>query len=199
VLRRFLASSKGNAMLNVITEAILEAVLSALSWVARIVGTLAYAAMEASLWTVNDVPVDRAERRLRRRRLRRMGDACDVEGLERAYRRKGIGEEHRDRRIEALRQLARADPQAAEPLLREVICEAEDARLVIAAMDCAVQYRIGELRDAVERAKGDRRPAVAAHAAYVARRLARRARLAGSTVAPIAWRRPVRQRRAHDR
>ncbi len=163
-------------MLYVIIDAIVEAVLGAARWVMRTLrSAFVSAAPEAATTTGEQLSSDSKDRRRARRQLKRMGRAGDVEGLVRVYHRCGRGEHNRDLRIDALRQLARADRDAAEPLLREVIEGAEDAWVVTAAMEWAAKYRIVGVRDAVTAAGNDPRPAVAAQAATVGKRLERSA------------------------
>ncbi len=136
-------------------------------------GMVANSAADAGLSAAEETGARQYGRRRDRRRLKRLAATGDVDELVRVYQRCGRGSHDVNRRIEALLQVARAEPSTAEPLLREVIEGPDDTWVTVAALDIAARCRMTGLADAVANAREDPRPAIATGAASVHKRLAK--------------------------
>lgn len=129
--------------------------------------------MAALDWVVRVVRGLFSGRRRDRARMRRLIEEGDIDELVRVYHRCGRSDAHRERRMAALAELAKADPARAEPLLRDVIEGPDDPWMVMAALDTAAREGLVGLQDVIATAKDDPRPVVAATADVAARKLAR--------------------------
>ncbi len=168
-------------MSSIVINFIIEAVISALGWLVRLVrSALAPAIIEGAARggkeAILSMTPEGKRRRQTRKGLKDLAGEGDVEGLLCAYRQLGRHPNVVDVRIEAINRLSAVDPVAAEPVLREIITGCDHAWLVLAALDRAAKHRMFGLLDCVDEAQGDHRPLVAKLAQDVYRRLAKAAR-----------------------
>lgn len=138
-------------------------------------GVVASSAADAGLSAAEEMGAERCGRGRARQRLKQLAATGHVEELVRVYRC-GRGNPDTTLRIEALIQVAHAEASTAEALLREVIEGFDDPWVTIAALDIAARCRMTGLVDAVDTAREDPRPAIAAAAASAHKRLQKGAR-----------------------
>lgn len=160
-------------MIGALLEAVIEAVLNAVGWFARVVrGLFAGQAADAGLSAAEEkVSRQRRRRRGPKQRLRELADPGYTEQLVRVYHQLARSDTERDLRTEAIVRIAAEDSTAAEPILREIIEGPDDPWVVIYALEAARRHRMTGLLDVIEPALEDPRPAVAAIAASTHKRL----------------------------
>lgn len=168
-------------MLTALLEAVIEALVRAAGWVGGLVrGVFAGPAADAGLSAADDAASRRRQRRRIKRELAEIAGAGGVEELTRVYRGAARSDLDRELRIEALIQIADAEPPAAEPLLRDVIRGPDDPWVVLAALDIAARHGMTGLLDEVAQATEDQRPMVATAAEIMRKRLEKTRRRSGN-------------------